>query len=230
VALDHPYAQSPSQELPSTIPGVNQDPKREPNTFLASSLAAAERMIKAGVRDSTSRKYDAAYSRWKTFCSQAAVSPLPATAQHVSAFLAVLANETKSVSTVEAAYAAISHAHRMKNFESLTSEPAVALLMRSIRRQFQKPRKTVKPITTEILKSMMDNLYQPCHGADGLAASLILWRTTWRIVLAFYLFARFDDMSRLEPCDLEFYTTPHLYLKVHLRGGKTDCSNQVPLL
>ncbi len=201
-------------------------PASRVNTILSTGLAEADRLIKTSVCESTSKKYALAYARWTNFCSLAGVSPLPASADHVSACLAILASETRSVSTVEAVCAAISHAHHCLNLESPTSGPAVSLLMRSVRRRFMKPVRSVKPLTSEMLRAMLDHLYQPSHGHDGLDAPLVLWRTTWRITLAYYLFARFDDMSRLKHCDLEFAEAPHLHLKVCLRGGKTDKFNQ----
>jgi hypothetical protein len=231
--LDHTYSSPHLLKHPASLPVQSSPPKPSSlastsclNTVLSAGLAEANRMIKESVRESTLKKYSLAYARWTNFCSLTGVSPLPASAAHVSACLATLASETRSVSTVEAVYAAISHAHHCLNLKSPTSGPAVSLLMRSIRRRFKKPVSSVKPLTSEMLRAMLDHLYQPSHGHDGLDAPLVLWRTTWRITLAYYLFARFDDMARLKRCDLEFAELPHLHLKVCLRGGKTDTSNQ----
>jgi len=45
-------------------------------------------------------------------------------------------------------------------------------------------------------------------------------------VLAYFLFARFDDVSRLRRSDLTFPDKPVPHLRVHLSGGKTDRDGQ----
>jgi hypothetical protein len=169
VSLDHcyalPWTSAPSVALPN-LPADNLP--LLPSPYLAQSLALAEKLIGQGIRESTSRKYSQAYTHWIKFCDLAQVSPLPATTEHVCACLAQLASETHSVATVESVYASISYMHRSHNLNSPTSGPAVALLMRSIRRQFQKPRRVVKPLTLNMLRTMLDHLYQPSHGSDGL--------------------------------------------------------------
>jgi len=57
-------------------------------------------------------------------------------------------------------------------------------------------------------------------------APCTLWRTVWRIVAAFHLFGRFDDVSRLTPSDLSFPETPRPHMTVRLIGGKTDNLNR----
>jgi hypothetical protein len=44
--------------------------------------------------------------------------------------------------------------------------------------------------------------------------------------MAYFLFARFDDVSRLRRSDLTIESSPTLHLRVHLSGGKTDQGGQ----
>jgi hypothetical protein len=77
-----------------------------------------------------------------------------------------------------------------------------------------------------VIRRFFAHLYQPCHGKDGLNAPLVLWRTVWRLIMAYFLFARFDDVSRLQHLDLTVETSPAPHLRVHLSGGKTDQDSQ----
>jgi hypothetical protein len=44
--------------------------------------------------------------------------------------------------------------------------------------------------------------------------------------MAYFLFARFDDISRLRRSDLTIESSPTPHLRVHLSGGKTDRGGQ----
>jgi hypothetical protein len=55
------------------------------------------------------------------------------------------------------------------------------------------PVKRAKPMTTEILGKLIDYLRAAPRG-------LRIWRTVWRMNLAFYCLLRWDDVQRLEVC------------------------------
>jgi len=57
-------------------------------------------------------------------------------------------------------------------------------------------------------------------------APLTLWRTVWRVWLAYHIFGRFSDVSALTMADFSFPTEPRPHMTVRLRGGKTDCRNR----
>ena len=168
VALDHSYC---SLLLPGDLRTIPGD---EPNATLAAGLDAARLMIEKSVCPATALKYRAAFQRWLDYSRRANVPGFPADSDHVAACLATLATETRSVSAVEAVYAAISHAHRSSNLPSPTASPAVALLMRSIRRQYQTVRSAATPLDADLLRQLMSHLYHPRHGLDGLRYSICL--------------------------------------------------------
>jgi hypothetical protein len=53
------------------------------------------------------------------------------------------------------------------------------------------PVKRAKPMTSEILGLLIDYLHAEPRG-------LRIWRTVWRMNLAFYCLLRWDDVQRLE--------------------------------
>jgi hypothetical protein len=73
--------------------------------YLHEGMIAARTLMLESIRPSTASHYRQAYSHWENFCKAADISPLPAQPDHLSACLAVVASETRSVSAVEAIYA-----------------------------------------------------------------------------------------------------------------------------
>ncbi|EFX70264.1 hypothetical protein DAPPUDRAFT_112895 [Daphnia pulex] len=78
------------------------------------------------------------------------------------------------------------------------------------------------PITEEILTKMCAQLYQPIHGRDGLLASVVLWRTIWRICLEYHTLGRFSDIVKLKRQDVIYESSTSPHLKIIFKGGKND--------
>jgi len=171
VFMDHSYC---ALEIPSTafLPSPAAS-----NPVLEKGLTAAALLIDQSIQLSAARKYESSYIRWSSFCVSAGVPEFPAAPDHDAACLATIASETLSVSAVEGVYAAISHAHRRRNLPSPTLAPAIALLMRSVRRHFQKPRCPAKPLRMDVLRAFLRHLFQPSHGEDGLRYNLFINRS-----------------------------------------------------
>jgi hypothetical protein len=77
-------------------------------------------------------------------------------------------------------------------------------------------------MTGEILSKMYSHLYRPEHGRDGLKASVVLWRTIWRLSLEYHTLGRFSDIAKLQKKDAVYKPTPSPHLKILFRGGKND--------
>jgi len=65
-------------------------------------------------------------------------------------------------------------------------------------------------------------LCQPCHGRDGLRASIVLWRTLWRVFLDFYTIGRFSDIVKLKRQDVVYQSSQSPHLKIIFKRGKND--------
>ena len=69
---------------------------------------------------------------------------------------------------------------------------------------------------------MIDQLYSPEHGHEGLWAPLSMWRTIWHANMEFSTLGRFDDIVHLRRHAVTILLEPKPHLLVHFMGGKTD--------
>jgi hypothetical protein len=155
VLLDHNYA----------APAITA-----PDDFLRQSTCAAVDLVARSLATSSRPRYDMGWRRWTDFCQKAKVRPFPAASEHVLSGLAHVVKETQTLSTVEAVYASISHFHRSRGLPPPTANPAIDLLMRSVRRDLGRPTRSVKPLTLEIVQQMIDHLSQQEKGTQGYVA------------------------------------------------------------
>ncbi|KZS08446.1 Uncharacterized protein APZ42_027551 [Daphnia magna] len=118
--------------------------------------------------------------------------------------------------------AAIAHEYRTRMLQSPTTHETISLLFRGFRNEHPQTRVTKSPITKEILSKMYSHLFRPEHGRDGLRASVVLWRTVWRISLEYYTLGRFSDIAKLQKKDVVYKPTPSPHLKILFKGGKND--------
>ena len=99
---------------------------------------------------------------------------------------------------------------------------AISVLFRGFKNAHPHERQARLPITEEILTKMCAQLYQPIHGRDGLLASVVLWRTIWRICLEYHALGRFSDIVKLKRQDVIYESSPSPHLKIFFKGGKND--------
>ena len=127
-----------------------------------------------------------------------------------------------SLSKVVALSASIAHEYRLRMLQSPTTHETISLLFRGFRNEHPQTRVAKSPITEEILSKMYHHLYQPQHGRDGLRASVVLWRTVWRVALEYHTLGRFSDIAKLQKKDVIYNSTPSPHLKILFKGGKND--------
>lgn len=99
----------------------------------------------------------------------------------------------RSVSSVYQHLSSMSYFYRLRGLESPSYSPLVAMFLKGLKRQhltISGPASRAKPMTVEILKKLYDYLNESPR-------SLRIWRTIWRIHLAFYCLLRWDDVCRL---------------------------------
>ena len=77
-------------------------------------------------------------------------------------------------------------------------------------------------ITEDILDKMYSLLYHPKLGRDGLKASVVLWRTIWRISLEYHTLERYSDITKLKTKDVVYESNQSPHLKTLFKGGKND--------
>ena len=118
--------------------------------------------------------------------------------------------------------AAIANEYRIRMLTSPTTHETISLLFRGFRNDNPHQRTARLPITEEILTKLYSHLYQPIHGRDGLRASVVLWRTIWRVSMEYHTLGRFSDIVKLKRQDVVFESIPSLHLKIVFKGGKND--------
>ena len=118
--------------------------------------------------------------------------------------------------------AAIANEHRRNLKPSPTTHECISQLFRGFKLTNQHSRQPVLPLTEEIIKQMLNKLYLPTNGCDGIRAPLVLWRTIWRATMEFHTLGRFSDLVQLRHSDVNFASSPSRHLIICFKGGKTD--------
>ena len=215
----------------------------EYDSSLSAGLDAAQYYLSKSVRDSTKQQvkntkipekimnyklllvclqYGRVYGIWSTFCQENGIPEFGADHKQLAACLSLVMIQDGSYSKVVALSSAIAHEYRVRMLPSPTSHESISLLFRGFRTE-QPPNRTAKlPITEEILSKMYSHLYRPENGRDGLRASVVLWRTVWRIALEYHTLGRFSDIVKLQRKDVVYESSPSPHLKVLFKGGKND--------
>jgi hypothetical protein len=131
-------------------------------------------------------------------------------------------DQCKSLSAVTMLSAAIANEHRIHLKPSPTNHECISKLFKGFKLSSQKIHHPVMPLTDEIIREMIDKVYHPANGRDGLKASLVLWRTVWRVVMEFHALGRSSDIVKLCRNDVRFGNVPSPHLRVLFKGGKND--------
>ena len=154
-------------------------------------------------------KYATLWRQWVSYCKANSFSPLPATSEVVSLFLASLAaGGTRT--TVPAASAAIAWHHTVAGFASPTGAPSVVAVVAGARRLLAAAPRRMKPFTVDLLRRLVRTL------ADSVEFEK--QRLLFYSVIAFFACFRFSDMLQLK---VENFTISD-HLKIHLESSKCD--------
>ena len=131
----------------------------------------------------------------------------------------------KSLSTVSMLAAAIANEHRANFKTSPTSHESIAQLFRAFRLCPHNTRDPVEPFTEDLIRKLIDHLYANKHGTNGNKATLVIWRTVWRVVMEYHTLGRWSDIGKLQRHQLKFIQEPSPHLIVNFTGGKTQKFN-----
>jgi len=130
---------------------------------------------------------------WKHYCETNAIGQWVATPEDLIAFLQHIYDRSRSVSAVYQHLSSVSFFYRLRGLESPSYSPLVGMYLKGLKRQhltITGPASRAKPMTVEILKKLYNYLNESPR-------SLRIWRTIWRIHLAFFCLLRWDDVCRL---------------------------------
>ena len=162
--------------------------------------------------DSTTTKYIGAFQRWKSWAEgHQEVKVYPIEEVHFALYLQHLAETTGSKSAVEEATNAISWVQQLAGHRTIMSSPFVKTTLEGLQRKLAKPKKRKEPITPAMLNEMVRSI--------GMSPSLSDLRLAASSLLAFAAFLRYDEVSRLRCCDIQFRQEA---MSVHISSSKTD--------
>ncbi|MBK1837481.1 tyrosine-type recombinase/integrase [Azospirillum sp. YIM B02556] len=157
----------------------------------------------------TLRAYAADLRDFERYCRRRGEAVLPATSQTVAAYLAFLADQGRRVATLKRRLAAISQAHQLAGFPSLTADAHVRSVFKGIRRHHGSAPSPKAPIMIEDLRAMVAALPDRPRGTRNRAL----------LLLGFAGGFRRSELNDLTRADVEFCRDG---LIVTLRRSKTD--------
>ena len=162
--------------------------------------------------DSTTKKYLAAFDRWKRWADhQAEVAVYPILEAHFALYLQHLAESTESKAAVEEAVNAVSWVQQLSDNQPVSTSPFIKTTLSGLQRILAKPKKRKEPITAAMLARMVSSL--------GQAPSLSDVRLVASSLLAYAGFLRYDEVARLCCCDVQIGPDS---MSIHVTSSKTD--------
>ena len=161
--------------------------------------------------DSSIKKYVGAFQRWCCWALSYSLTVFPAKEQHIALYLQSIANRLESKSAAEEAVNAINWVHLLVELESSANSFFVQTVLQGIRGFCCKPVLEKKPMTVDMLASMVEDLK-----AHPTLANL---RITTRSLLAFAGFLSFDEVIHIRASDI---TICEEMMKIQIPRSKTD--------
>ena len=98
---------------------------------------AAQTTVIGSRADSTTKKYWAAFKRWKEWAKSHDLPIFPVKEAHLMLYMQSVGERTRSKSAVEEAYNALAWAHRIGDQQSPTESAAVKFTLQGLQRQRQ---------------------------------------------------------------------------------------------
>ncbi len=135
------------------------------------------------------------FEKYKRHCQDHAMGVWNSTPNDLVTYLQGIYRDNKSVSSVYQNLSSIAYFYKLKGLESPSNGHFVSMYMKGLKRQhltLSAPVARAKPITIDHLKALIDHL------ADAPRPGLRIWRTVWRMNVAFYCMLRWDDVCRLK--------------------------------
>jgi integrase len=186
-----------------TLPQSN-----EQTVELAEIAADARDYLAASRAENTTRVYRTGWAQFTAWCDEHGLVALPAGPETVACYVADLAKVAKPA-TIDARLAAISAAHRAAGHASPTTEEAVRLVRRGVRRTLGTAQRQVRPVTVPDLRTMLQRL-----GSDPAGC-----RDRALLLLGFAGALRRSELVGLDVADITEGTDG---LTVRLRRSKAD--------
>ena len=139
---------------------------------------------------------------------------IPASEASLALYIVSLVQTGKSKSTIERFSAAVNWVHKTCRIASPMGSDLISLIINGAKRIAARTPDRKEPVTVNMLVKLKDSLL-----VNGQLTKLADKRLMSFVLLAFSRFLRFDEISKIERQQLEFYKD---YLIVHMPRSKTD--------
>jgi len=184
-----------------------------PANIVQAEMDAARAFALAEKSAATRRAYKADFRIFAAWCGSRGASPMPATPDLVSAYLASLATAGAKASTIGRKAASIRYAHRLAGCEPPTNVETVKATLRGIRREIGTAKEQKAPATADRIADMLASI------PDTLAGK----RDRALLLLGFAGALRRSELVALTVADL---VDAEGGLRVIIRHSKTDQEGQ----
>ena len=165
----------------------------------------------AGKADSTNKKYDNYFNKFRKWCELHSFSSLPATQNYLCLCISSLVFQRVSISVLNAVFCSISRFHIVSLRTNLCDEKIVKLCLEDSKRLLAKPvQKNKLPITVDMLKKIIDRIGKKDSTLSDLRTCTLCW-------LGFSRFCRYSELSNILMKDLEIFDT---HLEINIQKSK----------
>ncbi len=180
---------------------------------LEADAQAAQDFARESQSPATRRAYRTDIRAFETWCAERGVRAIPAEPEAVASFLAHEAQRGLAVSSISRRAAAIRLFHRAAGHATPTESEVVRSTLRGIRRTLGVAPKQKKPLTSELLLSLLEHIPDSLRGKRDRAL----------LLLGFAGAFRRSTLAMIEVEDLEEVADG---LRVQVRRSKTDQEGQ----
>jgi site-specific recombinase XerD len=180
-----------------------------PITALDLSTPLVEEYANASRSPATRRAYAHDWQDFTIWCASHAVDHLPATSATVAAYIAGLAKQRRTMSTITRRLAAISQAHQLAGHPTPTHDERVRTVLKGIKRKVGTAQQGKAPATVEVVRILLQQIGHSILGTRDRALLLVGFAGAFR-------------RSELVSFDVADVTLSELGIVLLLRQSKTD--------
>lgn len=181
---------------------------QRPEPSIDELLEEAHRTAIESIPANTRKAYSADWNHFRNWCQRRSRTPLPASAETLSAYLAAL-SKTHAIATARRRLTTVGKIHKAAEKLDPTQDTKVKQLWRGILRSKGEAQRGKKPLLVADLRKMMDALPKTLQGDRDRAL----------LLLGFAGGVRRHELVALDVEDLEEVEEG---LVIHLRRSKTD--------
>ena len=160
-----------------------------------------------GVKKGSLEGYYLAFNRYAAFCDRSNVPSLPAHPEIIMTYFIEISERLGSENPVLQARSAIRFFSLLfrPDLPSPTDRSDVGLCVRSIKLKFSKPVKKSEPMTTEILRKMVDTILRGEQlKSNNFCLPISEWMVVVKSLVKFHCIARWEEVIELKKSNLNF--------------------------